>query len=65
MDPIWYRGDLIINIRCQCGRRLRDRVGHFATSRGLSDKMKLYELAERVKCTVCGARPKVDFEGWR
>lgn len=65
IDPIWFRADCYLQIRCACGRALSEPLGEFARDRGISDQRPIYELVARLKCSVCGENPRVEVTRYR
>jgi hypothetical protein len=61
-DPLWYRLDCDLEIRCSCGRGLTENVSDFGARHGLASTMKLYELIARLRCSGCGARPHAEVK---
>ena len=60
VDPIWYKPDGWLVIKCRCGRELQERVRHFADRNGVSRNLKFYELIDRLRCSACGGRPEAE-----
>lgn len=65
IDPIWYRTECYISIRCGCGRRRSERVGAFAAEAGVSFNVSLYELIKRLRCPSCNRRPYAEVTRYR
>ena len=65
IDPIWYRTECYISIRCACGRQRCERVGAFAAEAGVSFNIALYELIRRLRCTKCNGRPFAEVTRYR
>ena len=66
IDPISYRQDCYINIRCACGRRVCEPLGQFARARRVPFETRIYELIARLRCRVCRRRaPDADVTRYR
>lgn len=55
-DPLWYRLDCEIHIRCPCGHAVTETLAEFGAVRGLDSRMKLHELIARLRCSKCRRR---------
>ena len=57
IDPLWFRMDAKLRIRCKCQRRLIIPLAQLARLHQLPDDLALYQLIGRLRCTECGQRP--------
>lgn len=57
VDPLSYRMDAYLRIRCTCGRSLILPLGDLARMHRLPGNLRMYEIIKRLRCTQCGARP--------
>lgn len=57
IDPVWYRRTCYIRLSCACGRTLVEQLGDFARARHISDRVRIYQILDRMKCSACGQKP--------
>jgi hypothetical protein len=57
VDPLWYRMDAFLRIRCACNRSLILPLGDLARLYRLPRNLCMYEIIGRLRCSECGARP--------
>ena len=57
VDPLSYRMDAFLRIRCVCYRSLILPLGDLARMHRLPGNLCLYQLIKRLRCSECGARP--------
>ena len=58
VDPIWYQPDGLLIIHCGCGRIVKGRLEDFAIERQVDQRIKIYRMIARLRCTNCGKRPQ-------
>jgi len=57
VDPLSYRMDAFLRIRCVCYRSLILSLGDLARKHRLPRNIRMYEIIKRLRCSQCGARP--------
>lgn len=55
-DPIWYREDHRMTVKCACNHRATRTVGEWAALYNLSRDLTLWRVIKRMRCSKCGAR---------
>jgi hypothetical protein len=58
IDPIRHQPNGKLRIECRCGRIVICLLREFARERGLDETMLIYEMIARLRCRVCGERPR-------
>ena len=64
---VWQFPECRLVVRClSCDRMVRVPIGLTAARHRLPRDARLYELAARLRCRVCGGEGRVlEVEGWR
>jgi DNA-directed RNA polymerase subunit RPC12/RpoP len=56
-DPLWYRLDHTLHIRCRnCRHKAGEKVEDFALRHSLDTRLKFHEIEARLRCTGCGKK---------
>lgn len=63
VDPLWYRADCTLEVRCGCGNRAKASIRAWIVWNRLNDNMTLYEMQARLRCLNCGRRsPRIEID---
>lgn len=57
VNTIWYRHDEWIQIGCACRYRVALNIGSLARQHQIAHTKRLYQVVERLRCSLCEATP--------
>ena len=57
-DPLSYREDCTLRVKCVCGRSVRVPLRSLKQEFRLLGNMALFDLIAKLRCKACGKRPE-------